>query len=98
MSRVFQEQTPSPSVHSGIQVDRKLMAKIREKKIAAGHKPDGRAITSLFRIVQLYDLAALPARTSRGLLRCPGSAQAGSPSQPPKATATLNFSWTAGIT
>lgn len=39
MSRVFQEQTPSPSVHSGIQVDRKLMAKIREKKIAAGHKP-----------------------------------------------------------
>ena len=40
MSRVFQEQTPSPSVHSGIQVDRKLMAKIREKKIAAGHKPD----------------------------------------------------------
>ena len=40
MSRVFQEQTPSPSVHGGIQVDRKLMAKIREKKIAAGHKPD----------------------------------------------------------
>ena len=42
MSRVFQEQTPSPSIPGGIQVDRKLMAKIREKKIAAGHKPDDR--------------------------------------------------------
>ena len=40
MSRVFQDQTPSPPVSGGIQVDRKLMAKIREKKIAAGHKPD----------------------------------------------------------
>ena len=40
MSRVFQEQTPSPSIPSGIQVDRKLMARIREKKIAMGHKPD----------------------------------------------------------
>ena len=40
MSRVFQEQTPSPAIPGGIQVDRKLMARIREKKIAAGHKPD----------------------------------------------------------
>ncbi len=40
MSRVFQEQTPSPSIPGGIQVDRKLMARIREKKIAMGHKPD----------------------------------------------------------
>ena len=40
MSRVFQEQTPSPHVPGGIQVDRKLMARIREKKIAMGHKPD----------------------------------------------------------
>ena len=40
MSRVFQDQTPSPPVHGGIQVDRKLRAKIREKKIAMGHKPD----------------------------------------------------------
>ena len=40
MSRVFQDQTPSPPVSGGIQVDRKLMARIREKKIAAGHKPD----------------------------------------------------------
>ena len=40
MSRVFQDQTTSPPVSGGIQVDRKLMARIREKKIAAGHKPD----------------------------------------------------------
>ena len=40
MGRVFQEQTPSPSIPGGIQVDRKLMARIREKKIAMGHKPD----------------------------------------------------------
>ena len=40
MSRVFQEQTPPPPVPGDIQVDRKLMAKIREKKIALGHKPD----------------------------------------------------------
>ena len=40
MSRVFQEQAPAPSVPGGIQVDRKLMARIREKKIAMGHKPD----------------------------------------------------------
>lgn len=40
MSRVFQENIPTPHVPGGIQVDRKLMAKIREKKIATGHKPD----------------------------------------------------------
>ena len=40
MSRAFHESTPVPHVPGGIQVDRKLMAKIREKKIAMGHKPD----------------------------------------------------------
>ncbi len=40
MGRVFQEHTPASSVPGGIQVDRKLMARIREKKIAMGHKPD----------------------------------------------------------
>jgi len=40
MSRVFQEQTPPPAVPGGIEIDRKLMAKIREKKIAMGHEPD----------------------------------------------------------
>ncbi len=40
MGRVFQEQTPAPSIPSGIQIDHKLLTKIREKKIAMGHKPD----------------------------------------------------------
>ena len=43
ISRVFQDQAPASSVPGGIQVDRKLMAKIREKKIAMGHKPDDHA-------------------------------------------------------
>ena len=40
MSRVFQEQTPTPSVPGGIQIDRKRLAQLREKKIAMGHKAD----------------------------------------------------------
>ncbi len=40
MSRVFQEQPPSSPVRGGIQVDRKLRARIMEQKIARGHKPD----------------------------------------------------------
>ena len=39
MSRVFQE-TPPPSNPVKSHVDSKLMQRIREKKIAAGHKPD----------------------------------------------------------
>lgn len=39
MSRVFQE-TPLPSNPSGHHTESKLMQRIREKKIAAGHKPD----------------------------------------------------------
>ncbi len=39
MGRMFQEQAPPPS--GGISfVDSKLRRKIREKKIAMGHKPD----------------------------------------------------------
>ena len=39
MGRIFQEQSPPPS--GGISfVDSKLRKKIREKKIAMGHKPD----------------------------------------------------------
>ena len=39
MGRIFQEQAPPPS--GGISfVDSKLRGKIREKKIAMGHKPD----------------------------------------------------------
>ena len=40
MGRVFQERTPIPSVPNGIQIDRKRLQQIREKKIALGHKPD----------------------------------------------------------
>ena len=39
MSRVFQE-TPLPSNPAGHHAESKLMQRIREKKIAAGHKPD----------------------------------------------------------
>lgn len=39
MSRIFQE-TPLPSNPSGHHTESKLMQRIREKKIAAGHKPD----------------------------------------------------------
>ena len=40
MSRVFREQTPTPSVPGGIQIDRKRLRQLREKKIAMGHKAD----------------------------------------------------------
>lgn len=38
MSQIFQEQTPRPPMR--VEVDRKLRQRIREKKIAMGHKPD----------------------------------------------------------
>ena len=40
MSRIFQEQMPAPTVPGGIQIDRKRLAQLREKKIAMGQKPD----------------------------------------------------------
>jgi TPR repeat protein len=40
LSRIFQENSVPPIAPSGHQVDRKLRQKIREKKIALGHKPD----------------------------------------------------------
>ena len=40
MSRIFQDQVPAPSVSGGIRIDRKRLARLREKKIAMGHKPD----------------------------------------------------------
>lgn len=39
MSRIFQEQS-LPQSGTGLQVDSKLRQKIREKKIAMGHRPD----------------------------------------------------------
>ena len=38
-SRVFRE-TPMPSPPRGLQIDRKRLAQLREKKTATGHKPD----------------------------------------------------------
>lgn len=40
MGKVFQDQTPSPSVSGGIRIDHKRLAQLREKKIAMGHKAD----------------------------------------------------------
>ena len=37
--RIFRDNLPAPSF-AGMQVDRKLRQKIREKKIAAGHRED----------------------------------------------------------
>ena len=43
MSRIFREQTPAPPDGLVTHVDSKLKQKIREKKIAQGHKPDDHA-------------------------------------------------------
>lgn len=40
MGTVFREQAPAPSVPGGIQIDRKRLAQLKEKKIAMGHKAD----------------------------------------------------------
>ena len=40
MRHIFQEQIPAPTIPGGIQIDRKRLQQLREKKIAMGHKPD----------------------------------------------------------
>ena len=40
MARIFQEQRPQPAAGMRVTVDSKLKRKIREKKIAMGHRPD----------------------------------------------------------
>ena len=40
IGRIFQEQMPALSVPGGVQIDRKRLAQLREKKIAMGHKAD----------------------------------------------------------
>ncbi len=40
MGRIFQEQMPGSTVPGGVQIDRKRLAQLREKKIAMGHKAD----------------------------------------------------------
>ena len=43
MGTIFREQAPTPSVPGGIRIDRKRLARLREKKSAMGHKPDDHA-------------------------------------------------------
>ena len=43
MGRIFQDNSVPPSPPGGQRVDRKLRQKIRQKKIALGHKPDDHA-------------------------------------------------------
>ncbi len=40
MSRVFQDATPAHAIPGGVQIDRKRLQELQEKKIAMGHKPD----------------------------------------------------------
>lgn len=40
MSQIFREGAPTPAVPGGIQIDRKRLEQIREKKMTMGHKPD----------------------------------------------------------
>lgn len=40
LSRIFEEQTPRGPARVAILADRKLRRRIREKKMAMGHKPD----------------------------------------------------------
>lgn len=41
MSRIFQDNSVPKSRPGGIQIDRKRLKKLQEKRIAMGHKPDG---------------------------------------------------------
>lgn len=41
MANIFREQEPQPSIGPIRFTDKKLRLKIRERKIAMGHKPDG---------------------------------------------------------
>ena len=40
MSRIFQDNSVPKSRPGGIQIDRKRLKKLQEKRIALGHKPD----------------------------------------------------------
>jgi hypothetical protein len=40
MSHIFRDAVPSPSVPGGIQIDRKRLRQLREKKLALGQRPD----------------------------------------------------------
>ena len=40
MSRIFRDNSVPKSHPGGIQIDRKRLKKLQEKRIALGHKPD----------------------------------------------------------
>ena len=40
MSRIFQDNSVPKSRPGGVQIDRKRLKKLQEKRIALGHKPD----------------------------------------------------------
>ena len=40
MGRIFRDNAPPNPVPGGVQIDRKRLQKLREKKLALGHKPD----------------------------------------------------------
>ena len=40
MGHIFRDSVPPVPVPDGMQIDRKRLQKLREKKIALGHKPD----------------------------------------------------------
>ena len=39
MGNIFRDNAPAPAV-TGVQIDRKRLAQMRQKRIALGHKPD----------------------------------------------------------
>ena len=39
MGNIFRDNAPAP-VANGIQIDRKRLARLRQKRVALGHKPD----------------------------------------------------------
>ena len=38
MSNIFRDNAPRPAAPAGIQIDRKRLQRLREKKMAMGHK------------------------------------------------------------
>ena len=39
MGNIFRDNAPAPAAN-GVQIDRKRLAQLRQKRIALGHKPD----------------------------------------------------------
>ena len=40
MGNIFRDNSTADSIHAGMQIDKKLRRKIKQKKIAMGHKAD----------------------------------------------------------